>query len=75
MKMYEPHCNSVVDAARQLELESAGAGPGDGRALNFVARQEIARLSGVFLAFFWCPGRRADVTFAWRAGYKEAEVE
>ena len=31
-----------VDAARQLELEGAGAGPGDGRALDAVSRQEVA---------------------------------
>jgi hypothetical protein len=31
-----------VDAARGLELEGAGAGPGDGRAVDAVARQEVA---------------------------------
>jgi hypothetical protein len=25
MKMYEPHCNFVVDAARRFELEGPGA--------------------------------------------------
>src|SRR5262249_44371219 len=32
---------SGVDAARRLELEGAGAGPGDGRTFDPVARQEV----------------------------------
>src|SRR5438270_8330541 len=36
-----------VDAARRFELEGAGAGPGDGRALDAVAREEIAGSAGL----------------------------
>ena len=35
-----------VDAARRLELEAAGAGAGDGRALDAVARQQVAGAPG-----------------------------
>jgi hypothetical protein len=37
-----------VDAARRFELEGAGAGPGDGRARDAVARQQVAGHSGFF---------------------------
>jgi hypothetical protein len=36
-----------IDAARRLELESAGAGPGDARALDAVSRQQIAGAAGL----------------------------
>src|SRR5204863_9810430 len=36
-----------VDAARRFELERAGAGPGDGRAVDAVARQEVAGAAGL----------------------------
>ncbi len=35
-----------IDAACRLELEAAGAGPGDGRALDAVARQQVAGAPG-----------------------------
>src|SRR5207253_4780260 len=36
-----------VDAARAFELESAGAGPGDNRAVNAVARQQVTGMPGL----------------------------
>ena len=36
-----------IDAAPRLELEGAGAGPGDGRALDAVARQQVAGAAGL----------------------------
>jgi hypothetical protein len=36
-----------VDAARRFELEGAGAGPGDGRAFDAVARQQVAGMAGL----------------------------
>src|SRR6516225_293694 len=36
-----------IDAARRLELEAAGAGPGYSRAVYLVARQESAHLASI----------------------------
>ena len=36
-----------IDPARRLELEGAGAGPGDGRARDAVARQQVTGLPGL----------------------------
>jgi len=44
-----------IDPARRLEFEAAGAGPGDGRALDAAARQQVAGSPGLVdrLAIAW----------------------
>jgi hypothetical protein len=51
-----------IDAACRFELEGAGAGPGDGRAVDAVARQEVAGPPGLLGGL----GFSAAWAIAWR---------